>query len=112
MIITRTLRQAGFEDHDLVEACDGVEALKIIQETPPDLVLADWNMPEMSGIELLNELNKTGIEVTFGFVTSEATQEMQDMAEAAGAQFFVTKPFTSDMLRKALDAYAASVDHA
>jgi two-component system chemotaxis response regulator CheY len=107
MIITRTLRQAGFEGHDLVEACNGVEALKVIQEATPDLVLADWNMPEMSGIDLLNELKKANIEVAFGFVTSEATQEMQDLAAEAGAQFFVTKPFTADTLRKALSAYAA-----
>ena len=55
-IVTRTLRQAGFGDHDLVEAADGRQALDLTTEEAPDLVISDWNMPEMTGVEVLRKL--------------------------------------------------------
>ncbi len=55
-IITRTLRQAGYADHTIEEASDGAEALRRIVADPPDLVLSDWNMPGLSGLDLLRRL--------------------------------------------------------
>jgi two-component system chemotaxis response regulator CheY len=95
-IVTRTLRQAGFGDHDLVEAADGKEALDKTTAESPDLVISDWNMPEMTGVEVLRKLRAAGNDVKFGFVTSECTPEMQQQAESAGAAFFIVKPFTAD----------------
>lgn len=101
-IVIRTLRQAGFEDHNIEEAANGVEGYDAIKASAPDLVLCDWNMPEMTGIELLEKLRGEGIDVTFGFVTSEGTDEMKGTARAAGSNFFVTKPFTPDVFKAAL----------
>ncbi len=101
-IVTRTLRQAGFGDHDLVEASDGRQAYDVFMAEKPDLVVSDWNMPEMTGIELLRGLRSAGQTVPFGFVTSECTDEMKSTAEAAGALFFIVKPFTPDGFRDAL----------
>jgi two-component system chemotaxis response regulator CheY len=95
-IVTRTLRQAGFGDHDLVEAADGKQALELTTSERPDLVISDWNMPEMTGVEVLRNLRASGNDVKFGFVTSECTPEMQQQAEAAGAAFFIVKPFTAE----------------
>jgi two-component system chemotaxis response regulator CheY len=95
-IVTRTLRQAGFDGHDLVEAADGKQALEMAVSESPDLVISDWNMPEMTGVEVLRALRAKGDEVRFGFVTSECTPEMQQQAEAAGAAFFIVKPFTAE----------------
>ncbi|MGI5169985.1 response regulator [Spirillospora sp. CA-253888] len=95
-IVTRTLRQAGFGGHDLVEAADGRQAFDKVVEERPDLVLSDWNMPEMTGIEALRALRAGGHQVPFGFVTSEGTDEMRRTAEEAGALFLITKPFTAD----------------
>jgi two-component system chemotaxis response regulator CheY len=95
-IVTRTLRQAGFGDHDVVEAADGQEAVDKATAESPDLVISDWNMPEMTGIEVLRNLRASGNDVKFGFVTSECTPEMQSAAEAAGAAFFIVKPFTAE----------------
>jgi two-component system, chemotaxis family, chemotaxis protein CheY len=95
-IVTRTLRQAGFGDHDLVEAADGRQAFDLVGSEQPDLVISDWNMPEMTGVEVLRALRAGGNEVKFGFVTSECTPEMQQAAEAAGALFFIIKPFTAE----------------
>jgi two-component system chemotaxis response regulator CheY len=101
-IVTRTLRQAGFEGHDLVEAADGQEAFDMTVAEKPDLVLSDWNMPHMTGVEVLRQLRANGNAVPFGFVTSEGTAEMKSQAEEAGALFLVTKPFTADTFRDAL----------
>ena len=103
MIVRRDLRQAGFEDHTYLEATNGREALEKIKDTPPDLVLCDWNMPEMTGIELLEELKKLHSMPKFGFVTSESTEEMRERAMVAGALFLIAKPFTTEMLQKELD---------
>jgi two-component system chemotaxis response regulator CheY len=102
-IVTRTLRQAGFSGHDLVEAENGRAALETIQGERPDLVLSDWNMPEMTGIELLRELRSSGEQVPFGFVTSEGSPEMRQAAEDAGALFLIAKPFTPEAFREALE---------
>jgi two-component system chemotaxis response regulator CheY len=95
-IVTRTLRQAGFGDHDLVEAADGRQAYDLATAEQPDLVISDWNMPEMTGVEVLRQLRARGNQVKFGFVTSECTPEMQKQAEEAGALFFIIKPFTAE----------------
>ena len=52
MIVVRTLRQCGISGLQLIEAGNGAEALPIIESQTPDLILCDWNMPEMTGIEL------------------------------------------------------------
>jgi two-component system chemotaxis response regulator CheY len=101
-IVTRTLRQAGFDGHDLVEASDGQEAFDTAVKEKPDLVLSDWNMPHMTGVELLRSLRASGVQVPFGFVTSEGTPEMRQAAEDAGALFLINKPFTPDTFRDAL----------
>jgi two-component system chemotaxis response regulator CheY len=107
LIVMRALRQAGYGDHTLVEATDGAEALAMIQGTVPDLVLSDWNMPKMSGIDLLRSVTSNGIKVKFGFVTSEGTAEMRQMAIDAGALFVITKPFSPEIFRETLAAVAA-----
>jgi two-component system, chemotaxis family, chemotaxis protein CheY len=103
MIVRRTLQQAGFEQgHVVSEATNGAEALSAIRSSCPDLVLSDWNMPEMSGIELLTQLRAEGVAVKFGFVTSEGTERMRAEADAAGALFLICKPFTADDFKNAL----------
>jgi len=100
-IVMRAVRQAGY-DAKFVEAANGAEALKAIRLAPPALVLADWNMPEMSGIELLQALRAEGNAVQVGFVTSESDPAMRDLAFQSGARFVLTKPFTPDVIKAAL----------
>ncbi len=101
-IVVRTLRQAGYGGHDVVEAADGLDALAKMDERPPDLVLSDWNMPNMSGLELLRTLRADGNRVPFGFVTSEGSDDMREVAERAGAHFVIVKPFTPEGFRDSL----------
>jgi two-component system chemotaxis response regulator CheY len=104
MIVKRTLRQAGYGNHDVEEAEDGKQALDAIRANPPDLVLTDWNMPNMTGIELLSELKANGPRVKIGMVTTEGTPEMRAQAANAGASFLIAKPFTADTFKEELDA--------
>ena len=106
-IVIRTLRQAGYDDHDIVEAEDGADALAKVSSEQPDLVLSDWNMPNMSGIECLQALRSSGSGVPFGFVTSEGSAEMRDRATAAGALFLIAKPFNEETFKDALDGVIA-----
>lgn len=101
-IVIRAVRAAGFEGATFVEAANGAEALNAIRQAPPALVLSDWNMPEMSGIELLKALRAEGNAVKLGFVTSESDPGMRDLAFQTGAVFMLTKPFTPDAVRAAL----------
>lgn len=104
-IIRRVLRQAGYGQHEVVEAADGHEAVQVIKNERPHLILADWNMPVMNGLDLLKVVRKAKLEIPFGFVTTEGTTEMRDVARASGADFFVSKPFVKRDFQNALSPY-------
>lgn len=105
MIVRRTLRLAGFTGHEYTESEDGAQALAAIKASPPDMVLCDWNMPNMTGIELLENLTQAGIKLKFGFITTEATAEMRARAKEAGACVLVAKPFTPESFKAAFAEY-------
>ncbi len=107
-IVIRTLRQAGHGGHEIVEAENGREAVELVQTEKPDLVLSDWNMPEMSGLDALHTLRSAGSTVPFGFVTSEGSDEMRERAAAAGAAFLIAKPFTPEAFGEALSTVGVS----
>ncbi|MGA2338344.1 MAG: response regulator [Terracidiphilus sp.] len=98
-ILSKTLRELGFE---VREAGNGIEALEVIQaeKTAVALILIDWNMPEMNGLELLKELRKKPEFSSLVVVMVTAETEMDRIAEAleAGANEYVMKPFTKDII--------------
>lgn len=103
MIVKRALRQADLPSLEVVEAENGKAAYDTLMGGGGfDLVLCDWNMPEMTGIELLQKLKEEGFSVNFGFVTSESTDAMRSQARDNGAMFLLSKPFTADMLKEQL----------
>lgn len=104
-IVIRTLRQAGYDWWEIHEADDGSTALQMLPDLQPDLVLSDWNMPEMNGIDLLRTMRAQGDETPFGFITSEGSTEMRDQADAAGALFLIAKPFTAETFRETIDPF-------
>jgi two-component system chemotaxis response regulator CheY len=95
MIVLRTLRQSGLTITETREAADGVDALAVIEEFQPDLVLSDWAMPNMGGLALLEALRSKGDQVVLGFVTSASNPAMRESAIAAGAAFLLVKPFNA-----------------
>jgi two-component system chemotaxis response regulator CheY len=105
LIIKRTLKQAGFDGLEFCEAGDGADALNTIDQHNPDLVLCDWNMPVMSGIEFLTRLREQNNPVPLGFVTTESTAPMRARASEAGAQFLIAKPFTAEVFERTLKRF-------
>jgi len=99
MILTRTLRELGFE---VREAANGREALEVIEaeKSAVSLVLADWNMPEINGLELLKQLRQKPELASLVVVMVTTETELDQMAAAleAGANEYVMKPFTKDIL--------------
>lgn len=105
MIVRRALTQAGFSNIEAIEAGNGMQALELIEQESPDLVLSDWNMPEMKGIDLLNSLRSKGRRVPLGFITSESSAEIHQKAVDSGAAFVIVKPFTSAAIELVLKPY-------
>ncbi len=91
-----TLKSLGHED--ILEASDGVEALKIKAETPPDLMLVDWNMPNMDGITLIRKIRETDKTTPIIMCTTEAEKSRILEAVKAGVNNYVVKPFTAETL--------------
>jgi two-component system, chemotaxis family, chemotaxis protein CheY len=104
-IIAAMLREAGFRKLTLLEAGDGAEALGKAVDEAPDVVISDWNMPNMTGIQFLQNLRQQGIAVPFGFVTTEVSPEMRELATESGAAFLIGKPFTPTDFVRALSDY-------
>ena len=102
-LVTRSIRQAGYREAEIVEAGDGADAIDVVHTEHPNLVLADWNMPVMTGLEMLRQLRADDERVAVGFVTSESTADIRQEAAEAGASFFLTKPIDADELRHAFE---------
>ncbi len=102
MIVIKTAKKAGLAGEKFIQAVDGAEGLEAVRKHKPDLVLSDWNMPNMTGIEMLEAIKAERIRVKFGFVTTEATTEMRLRARKAGALFLIAKPFTVESFEQAL----------
>jgi two-component system chemotaxis response regulator CheY len=102
-MVLEVLRQTSLPGLRVEQAENGSDALAMLAEADPDLILSDWNMPEMNGVELLRELRCRGSAVKFGFVTSEAASgAMREKALEAGAQFMLERPFSAQHLRQLL----------
>lgn len=101
-ILRRILADLGYQ---AVEAGHGAEALARLDETEVDLMLVDWNMPEMNGLEFVRAARKLPhiAHVPVVMVTTESTSSYVDAAREAGANGYVTKPFSRVDLQLALD---------
>lgn len=101
--VRRTLLETGVCDLRVAEAENGGDALAQLATFAPDIILSDWNMPEMGGVDLLRELRARRSDVVFGFVTAAApTAQMRERAYEAGAQFMLSKPFSVQRFRDVL----------
>jgi two-component system chemotaxis response regulator CheY len=103
--VTRAVKAAGFTDATYREASNGVEALAAIHQQAPDLVLTDWNMPEMSGFELIQAIKAEGQPCKIGMVTAETQPALREQALQAGALFLLCKPFTPDAVKAVLQPF-------
>lgn len=99
-IITNVLRQLGFDN--ITEAEDGAKALQILEHETFDFVITDWNMPQMSGLDLIKAIRASENEQLKGvpvlMVTAEALQDNIIAAAKAGVNNYIIKPFDAQTL--------------
>lgn len=101
-IIKRELIQIGFEDQNVRDAADGEQALKFLAKTEFHLIVSDWYMPKMDGIELLKQVkaDKRFKNIPFLMLTTEAEKKKISQAYESSADQYIGKPFKSDPFRQ------------
>jgi two-component system chemotaxis response regulator CheY len=102
-IVKNILRQLGF--NNILEADDGSTGLDILQKEKIDMVISDWNMPNMTGLELLKVVRADDAlrDIPFLMVTAEAQQENIIEAVKSGVNNYIVKPFTAETLGKKIE---------
>ena len=97
-IVKNILTQLGFKN--IIEADDGTTAMKVLQQEKIDLIISDWNMPKMTGLELLKSVRAepSWAQIPFIMVTAEAQQDNIILAVKAKVSQYIVKPFTADTL--------------
>ncbi len=102
-IIKNILTQLGFRN--IIEADDGTTAWEILQKEPVDLIISDWNMPKMSGLELLKKVraDERLKDIPFLMVTAEAQKENIIEAVKYKVSQYIVKPFTPETLKEKLE---------
>ncbi len=101
-IIANSLRQVGFDD--IIEAENGVDALEKLEGREIDLVVTDWNMPEMNGAELVKTLREMPAyaEVPIVMITTRGMKDDVMTAMKLGVNGYIVKPFTPEILQEKL----------
>lgn len=102
-IVRNILRQLGM--NNVVEADDGTTAWDTLNREKIDFIVSDWNMPKMTGIELLRKVRSSEefADIPFLMVTAEAQQENIIEAVQAKVSNYIVKPFTADTLKQKID---------
>ena len=102
-IVRNILRQIGLQN--VVEADDGTTAWDVINRETIDFIVSDWNMPKMTGIELLRKVrgSEQYADIPFLMVTAEAQQENIIEAAQAKVSNYIVKPFTADTMKQKID---------
>ena len=101
-IIKNVLKQIGFTK--ILEADDGTTALAVLKKNEVDLIISDWNMPKMTGLDLLKKVRgeESTKKIPFLMVTAEAQKDNVLQAVQAGVSNYVVKPFTADAIKEKL----------
>jgi two-component system chemotaxis response regulator CheY len=101
-ILKNILKQIGFKN--ILEADDGTTALEVLDRQSVDLIISDWNMPKMTGLELLKSVRSSDKykKTPFLMVTAEAQKQNVIEAVQAGVSNYVVKPFTAEAISEKL----------
>lgn len=102
----RCLTKLGVED--VTEAEDGRQALDTFEKGTFDVILSDWNMPNMDGITFLKEIRERDKEIPFIMITTESERARVVSAIQAGCSDYLVKPFTPDGLAEKLEKWVTT----
>lgn len=103
-ILKNLLRQMGFNNVD--EATDGTTAMKMLRTQKYDMVIADWDMTPMNGLQLLREVraNSTSKNTPFIMMNSENGHDYVIQAKEAGVSNYIVKPFNKETLKSKMES--------
>ena len=104
------LKQLGHTD--ILEAEDGVKALEVYGQGPLDLILVDWNMPNMDGLTLIRKIRETDKSIPLIMCTTEAEKTRVLEAVKAGVNNYIVKPFTVESLGEKIEQTMAKAGSA
>ena len=104
-IIGNVVMQLGFAKDNFDEAEDGVKAWKLLSEAHYDVILTDWNMPNMNGLELVKKVRSEGThqKTPIIMITTEGGKSEVITALKAGVNNYIVKPFNAEVLKEKLD---------
>jgi len=103
-IIGNVVQQLGIAKDDFDEAEDGVVAWTLFQEKNNyDVVLTDWNMPNMNGLDLVKKIRSVDKKIPIVMITTEGGKGEVITALKAGVNNYIVKPFSADILKEKLD---------
>ncbi len=107
-ILRNLLRQLELENVE--EATDGDSAYRMMQKTPPDLIISDWNMAPVTGLELLRKVRADAKlrHIPFIMVTAESKTENVVIAKQSGVSNYIVKPFNAETLRAKIASVCAA----
>jgi CheY-like chemotaxis protein len=104
-IIRRAIAHCGYTPVEVRTANNGEDALEQLESFTPDLVITDWHMPKVSGLEMVQAMRQWGHKNTrVGFVTTERSEDLLSQAISSGAMFILNKPFDDAELINAVGA--------
>ncbi|MBU0969266.1 MAG: response regulator [Proteobacteria bacterium] len=100
-VIKRTLKAAGYGNSELLEAADGKQAMELMKNNWIDLVITDYNMPVMNGLEFVKAIKKQDLskEIPVVVVSTEGNESKIKEFMDCGAVGYITKPFTPEAIR-------------
>ncbi len=103
-LVIRTLNETDYKPTKVIEACDGSDALnKFLSEDGINLILSDWNMPNMDGLTFVKNIRSKDKNVAIIMITTEGTMGKMEEALNEGVNDYVIKPFKADALQGKLE---------
>jgi two-component system chemotaxis response regulator CheY len=106
-VIIGILKDLNVIADNITEAGDGVEGVKMALSQPFNIILMDWNMPNMLGIDAVKAIRQAGVKTPILMVTTEGERQNVITAIQAGANSYLVKPFTGDDLRERIEQILA-----
>ena len=103
-VLKKTFKAAGYSESEFLEAADGKQGLETLRNQPVDIVITDYTMPEMDGLEMIRSMKNDSAlaHIPVVVVTTEGSSEIIDKFMEQGANGYIKKPFTPEQVRDLL----------
>ncbi len=112
-VIRKTIEISGFSVGEYFDAANGLGALEILENNWVDLVVTDYNMPEMNGLELIEEMKRNELfsAIPIVVITTEGNEQMVQQFLEKGATGYIQKPFTPEDIREKLNGIIGETEN-